>query len=302
MTNARPEEAGVPATGEAGPDRRISVVVVTMNRRDELLTTLGHLCSLPERPDVVVVDNGSTDGTTASVRSSFPGVRVLEMGRNIGSPARNVGVRAVHTPYVAFADDDSWWAPGSLRRAADHLDAHPRLAVLQGRILVGPEERPDPICAVMANSPLAAEADLPGPSILGFIACGAVVRREPFLEAGGFDDLIFFYGEEALLSQDLSTLGWGLTYVDDVVAHHHPSPVRDHAGRRRRQQRNDLLTVWMRRAPAIALSRTARLVARAVRDAAARGAAVDAVRLLPAALRRRRRLPRPVEAQVSLLD
>src|SRR4051812_4960239 len=196
---------------------------------------------------VILVDNGSGDGTPDLVRRHFPHIDVLELGSNHGSVARNLGVRRARTPYVAFADDDSWWATGALSRAADLLDVHPRLAVLAARMLVGVDERPDPICAMMADSPLGQAADLPGPSVLGFLACGAVVRREAYLAAGGFDDVVFFMGEEERLALDLAALGWGLAYVDRVVAHHHPSPVRDPEAQRARAERNHLLTNVMRR-------------------------------------------------------
>lgn len=124
-------------------------MVATRNRREALERTL----PLHTGP-VILVDNGSTDGTPAFVRDRFPHVRVVDAGRNLGSPARNVGVELAQTPYVAFADDDSWWAEGALERAADVLDAHPRLAVLAARVLVGPEERTDPVSVLMARSPL----------------------------------------------------------------------------------------------------------------------------------------------------
>ena len=75
---------------------------------------------------MILVDNGSADGTVASVPGRRPDATVVELGRNRGAPARNLGVRLASTPYVAFADDDSWWHAGALARAADVLDAHPR--------------------------------------------------------------------------------------------------------------------------------------------------------------------------------
>lgn len=54
--------------------------------------------------------------------------------------------RPTAPPFVAFADDDSWWAPGDLERAVAIMRACPRPTVLDSRILVGPEERPDPVC------------------------------------------------------------------------------------------------------------------------------------------------------------
>ncbi|CAA9243454.1 MAG: putative transferase [uncultured Acidimicrobiales bacterium] len=287
---------------ERAAEPRTSVVVITYDRRSEVLVTLGHLAALPERPPVVLVDNGSSDGTLEAVRSSFPGVEAVRLEQNIGAAARNIGVRAATTPYVAFADDDSWWAPGALSRAADHFDSAPRLAFLQARILVGPDERIDPMCTEMAASPLPRQEDLPGPPLLGFIACGTVVRRDAFLELGGFDDLLFFLGEEMILAQDAATAGWGIAYVDDVVAHHHPSPIRDVVARRRRVIRNDLLSTWMRRPYPVVVRATASVGARALVNPAARGALAEAARRWPEARRRRRVLPPRVERMVRLLE
>jgi glycosyltransferase involved in cell wall biosynthesis len=56
---------------------RISIVMITQNRATEVLCSLGHLTALPERPEIILVDNGSTDGTTSLVSERFPSVRVI---------------------------------------------------------------------------------------------------------------------------------------------------------------------------------------------------------------------------------
>ena len=267
---------------------RVTIVVMTRNRWPDLQKSLPH-----HRVPVILVDNGSTDGTPARVRKHHPAVDVVELATNHGSTARNIGVERARTPYVAFADDDSWWAAGSLSRAAATFDAHPRLAVLAARMLVGEDENTDPICAVMADSPLGWDADLPGPSVLGFLACGAVVRRDAYLAAGGFDDVVFFMGEEERLALDLAAMGWGLAYVENVVARHHPSPVRDPVARAARAARNELLTAVMRRPWPVVI----RAIAAAARTGApGRLALRQALPVLPRALTRRRRLPGHVEA------
>ena len=155
----------------------------------------------------------------------------------------------------------------------------------------------------MSASPLPADPDLPGPSVLGFLACAAVVRRRAFLEIGGFDPLLFFVGEERLFAYDLATAGWHRCYVPEIIAVHDPSSRRpsSHA-RRRTELRNLVLTAWMRRPPAVALAVTARMGAAGIRDGDARAALWAAAWRLPTALARRRPVPRRVECEVRQMN
>lgn len=273
---------------------RVTVVVATRNRREELLAHLHH----HEGP-VVVVDNASEDGTAEAVRAARPDVQVVALPRNAGAVARTVGVRAARTPYVAFADDDSWWAPGALARAAAVLDAHPRVGLIAGSIAVGPQERPDPLNAVLAASPLGIPAGCPGPALLGFVGCGAIVRRSAFLAVGGFDDVVRFPGEEERVALDLFDAGWRLAYVPEVRAHHHPSPRRESGDRRQAELvRSRLLTALMRR-PWRAVAREAAGALRAGRRG--RRGLASALPRVPAALRARRRVSPTTEAALARL-
>jgi GT2 family glycosyltransferase len=280
---------------------RVAVVIATRNRGSELLGTLARLRALHEQPPIVVIDNGSTDGTAELVRAHCPGVQVVGLRRNHGAAARTIGARLLDSPYVAFSDDDSWWAPGALSRAVDLLDRHPRLAVVAARVLVGPDRRLDPVCQEMAHSPLPPADDLPGPSVLGFIACGAVVRRAAFLEVGGFDIRLGVGGEEELLAVDLAARGWGLAYVEEVVAYHHPSPSRDPSGRRRVQIRNALWSAWLRRPLGGAARQTAHLAALALHQPGAWSGILLALVGLPWVLRERRPVHSELEAALRTL-
>jgi GT2 family glycosyltransferase len=283
-------------------DPRIAVVMITHNRRDEVLASLEWLTRLPERPRIVVVDNASVDGTDDAVAKRFPHVEVLPAGGNLGAAARNLGVRHVAAPYVALCDDDTWWEPGSLAHAADLFDAHPRLAVTTARILVGPEEEEDAICAELARSPLPGEPDLPGPSLLGFMAGASVMRRSAFLDAGGFEPRFFLGGEEELLAADLVASGWRLCYVPRLVVHHHPSLVRDGASRRWYLLRNALWSAWLRRPLASALGKTGRLLRAAPRTRETGRGLLAALAGLPWVLRQRRVIPAEVERWFRLLE
>lgn len=269
----------------------ITVVIVTRNRCAQLLRTLERLRAAMPLEQVLVVDNASSDGTPAAVRAAAPGVGLIALKDNVGAGARNVGIEAAGTPLVAFCDDDSWWAPGAIERAAGHFAPHPRLGLLAARILVGDDERLDPTCEAMARGPVAHEA--PGPIVHGFVACGAVARRDAVLEVGGFEGRFGIGGEEALLAMDLAAAGWTLVYADDVVAHHHPES-GPRPGRSRRIVRNDLWTSWLRRPPAVA----ARATLAALRRRELAGVAA-AARGLPWVLRERRPLPPPVERELQ---
>jgi GT2 family glycosyltransferase len=276
--------------------------VITHDRRPEALAAVGRLVELPERPPVVLVDNGSADGTADAVRERFPKVDVLALDHNAGAVGRNLGVERLRTPYVAFCDDDTWWEPGSLTRAADVLDAHPRLAVLNARIVVEPGGQDDPIVAELRDSPVPGPDWLPGPALGSFLAGASVVRREAFRQAGGFSARLWLGGEEELLATDLLTSGWEICYRADLVVHHAASPVRDGAKRRRDGLRNTLWFTWLRRPIGPALRRTAFLAASAPRDRISALAWWDAVRGLPWVLAHRRRRPPRVETRLAPLD
>ncbi|MCK2218064.1 glycosyltransferase family 2 protein [Actinomadura sp. ATCC 31491] len=283
-------------------DPRIGAVVITWNRREEALESVGRLLSLPERPHVVLVDNGSTDGTAEAVAAAYPEAEVVALRENLGAVGRNVGVARLSTPYVAFADDDTWWEPGSLARAADVLDAHPRLAVVTARILAEPGAREDPIVAELRDSPVPGPAWLPGPALGSFLAGASVLRREAFLECGGFSSWLWLGGEEELLAVDLATAGWELCYLEKLTVHHQASRNRDAHHRRRVGIRNTLWFTWLRRPVRAALRRTAHLARTVPRDRISALAALDALRGLPWVLAERRRVPPRVEARLASLE
>jgi len=283
-------------------DERIGVVVLTHNRVDQLLEIVARLQALPEQPEIVVVDNGSRDGTAERLARCFPTARCVRSELNLGAAGRNLGVRACARRYVALCDDDTWWEGGSLRRAADLLDAHPRLGLVNARVLVGPQNRVDATCAAMARSPVPGPDWLPGRPLIGFLAGASAVRRRAFLEVGGFEPRLFIGAEEELVGMDLARNGWAMAYVEDLVVHHHPSPLRDPRGRSALLDRNRLWIAWMRRPVGRAVDLTVELARRAMHDPVARGALVEALRGLPWALGHRRVVPIWVEPQLRAVE
>ena len=285
----------------SGPDPRVALVILTHDRRTEVCRTVERALALPEAPLVVVVDNGSRDGTAEALARRAPAALVVRSARNHGAAGRNLGARIANRRYVAFSDDDTWWQPGALRVAADHLDADPRLAVVTGRVLVGRARREDPTCAAMRRSPLARDGDERGVPVLGFLAGACMMRRRAFLAAGGYEPRLFLGGEEALLAFDLAAAGWRIGYFDDVEVRHLPSKARDARARVRLLARNELLVAWLRRPLAHAARESATRLA-ALSRAEALSLAASLLRAAPWVLRERRVLPPALEERVRKLE
>lgn len=273
-----------------------------LDARWRIVRTLRELRALPEQPEIVVVDNGSADGTPEHVRAMFPGVRVVALGENLGAAGRNAGVAAVSAPYVAFAEDDSWYEPGALARAADVLDRHPDVALINAHVRVGAERRPEPLHADMVGTAVAERPGVPGHPILSFLEGASIVRRDAFLAAGGFDPRLRVGGPEEHLAADLLAAGWRLRYVPAIGARHVPDHGAPSPLVRRLGLRNTLWFACSRRPPRRAVAWMLHVLRDSPPNRATALGLLGFARRLPGLLHERRPLPAHVEADMALLD
>ncbi len=166
----------------------ISVVVATHARRDRMCALLGSLSAQtldPAEFEVVVVDDGSADGTAemlASVDGELPfAFTVLTRGEPGGpARARNDGWRAASGPLVAFTDDDCEAAPDWLERCLEAGAAKPG-AIVQGRTSPNPRE-------LQRLGPFSVTRDVDGSGPLWFETCNIVYPRELLERLDGFDE------------------------------------------------------------------------------------------------------------------
>ncbi|MXW03976.1 MAG: glycosyltransferase [Gemmatimonadetes bacterium] len=106
--------------------RPVSVVIPTYNREDRLPSAIRSVLEQTAPPaEIIVVDDGSTDGTPALVRT-FPGVRFLRQENQGVSAARNHGISAAKHDWIALLDSDDEWLPRKLERQWSALERDPR--------------------------------------------------------------------------------------------------------------------------------------------------------------------------------
>ncbi len=230
-------------------------------------------------PEVVVVDNGSTDGSVARLRAAFPDVPVLDAGGNVGySAAANVGIAATRAPVVAVCNPDLRVGPGTAAAMLARLDAEPDLAAV-GPAIFEPDGTRYPSARQVPRLVDAVghgtvglvkhdnrftrryrelDADPTQPRDVDWVSGAAVWLRRTALEAvGGWDDGYFMYVEDVDLCWRLGRAGWRVAYEPAgavthvqgastdrhpyrMIAEHHRSLLR-FAGKRYRGWRRVLL-------------------------------------------------------------
>ena len=121
-----------------GKGPSVAIVIVTYNSRDEIGPCLDSLVghTAPFATTVTVVDNASSDGTSAYVREGWPSVQVIDAGGNLGfSRANNLGIRATRGDYVVVLNPDTIAPPGGMPTLVRGLAAHPDAAIAGPRLL-----------------------------------------------------------------------------------------------------------------------------------------------------------------------
>ena len=115
--------------------KNLSVVVITRNRLAKLRRCLESIEAVLPQAEIIVVDNGSMDGTVAYLKSASRIIPVTLPYNHGVAGARNVGIKKVSTEFVMFLDDDAWLDHFDWHKVRVHLDVHPRIGVIAPRLL-----------------------------------------------------------------------------------------------------------------------------------------------------------------------
>ncbi len=237
----------------------ISLIVLNLNGRRHLENCLSSLASLDYPSallEVILCDNGSTDGSATFVKRRFPQVKVVQLDRNYGfAEGNNRAAQQARFPWVGFLNNDMRVAPDWLHKLVAPLAEKPGLACLSSRILNWDGSAIDFIGSGISFEGHGFQVDQGQPASVNDLPrrllspCGGamLIRRQVFDTLGGFDRDYFAFFEDADLGWRLNLLGYDVWFVPAATVYHrlHGTSQRFPAHRLRvLYERNALFTIY----------------------------------------------------------
>lgn len=227
------------------PQPDVSVVIVNWNTRQYLLDCIQSLLEQTRQAslEVIVVDNGSHDGSEAAVRERFPAASVIQNGTNLGfARANNIGFAVARGRYVCLVNTDVIALDGVIDKLVRRMDEEPRLGLLGPRTVTREGTlrqncRRFPTLLNAASDYFMLKRLFPRvPRFEGrtlgastydhnheaevLSGCFLMVRQSAMEEVGTLDEDFFFYGEDTDWCKRFHDRGWRIEYHADAVAIH----------------------------------------------------------------------------------
>ena len=225
----------------------VSICIVTFQTRDYLQKCLESIERHPPSGayEIILVDNGSTDGTAEMVRAGFPGVRLTELGANTGFTApMNRALRQASGAYLLLLNPDTLVHPQAFDRLVAFMEAHPEVGICGPKVLNtdGSLQKP---CRRGESTPWAVLSYFLGLSALfprsrffggylmsymgedethavaGVAGSCMLIRRKLVEEIGYLDERFFAYQEDADYCYRARQAGWKVFYVPAAQITHY---------------------------------------------------------------------------------
>ncbi|MBN8883050.1 MAG: glycosyltransferase [Salana multivorans] len=211
----------------------VSVVIVNFRGAEDTITcarSFGDVDWPRDRLEIIIVDNDSGDGSEERLRAELPGVRIIQSGSNMGfAGGCNLGVREASGEFVAFINNDARPDRGWISAAVDALESDRSIGAVASKVLDWDGRLVDYVDGSLtwfgmgykreATWPDSEEYDEPKDVLFG-TGAAMFMRRDLFLEVGGFDERFFMFYEDVDLGWRLNILGWTVRYVPTSIAFH----------------------------------------------------------------------------------
>lgn len=238
----------------------VSVIVLNYNGKRFLqgcFNSLVETLNYPkERLQLIMVDNGSSDGSAEYMEANFPGVEIIRNSTNLGFAAgNNVGARQAKGQYLAFLNNDTRVHPDWLIELVRSVSREGDIVCAGGKILSWDGSKVDFVGGAMNFYGMGFQKDYGEPHSQGeweekeiLFACGGsmLIRRETFLECGSFDEDYFAYFEDVDFGWRLWVLGYRVVFSPGAITYHRHQGTAKHLPREKRTllyERNALYTI-----------------------------------------------------------
>jgi hypothetical protein len=223
----------------------LSVVIPSWNTREYLAACLAHLAAAEKPPtEVIVVENGSRDGSLEYLRAEHPEVVLIANAANEGfARASNQGMRAARGRYVLLLNTDTELAPDAVAKLLRFLDEHPQHAAVAPRLVHADghtqrtvQEFPTLATALYFSTPLerwfpesrelrryfmrawdqesSRDVDQPPAAVL-------LLRKDVLERVGLFDEDLWLFYNDVDLAKRLKAAGWKTHYLAEARVVHH---------------------------------------------------------------------------------
>jgi len=235
----------------------VSAIVVNWNGQRLLERCLSALLAQTCRDlEIILVDNGSTDGSVALVKSRFPTVRLIESPTNLGFAAgNNLGLTAARGRFIALLNNDVFPEPRWLENLLRAMRSDASIGMCASQMVLHSDpgridsagiaiDRAGIAWDRLGGQPVAASESAPV-EIFGPCAGAALYRRAMLEDVGFFDEDFFMYLEDVDLAWRARLRGWRCLYVPDAVVRHvHSASGREGSPFKRQQLgRNKIWTI-----------------------------------------------------------
>jgi GT2 family glycosyltransferase/glycosyltransferase involved in cell wall biosynthesis len=236
-----------PASSKSASQRTgvaVSTIIVNHERRDLLQICLESLeralGAVEEDTELIVVDNGSRDGSAQLVRERFPAVKVVELDRNEGfAGGVTRGIAASRGEWIAVFNNDTTVEPDAVAVMLKAGRLHPRVGSVAAQMRFA--DRRDVLnsagleldrLGIAADRLVGKRVDNHGPrmpyEVFGATGGAAIFRRAMLDQVGGFDESYFAFFEDADLAWRAHSHGWRALYAPEAVVYHHHSATAQH--------------------------------------------------------------------------
>jgi len=214
-----------------------SIIIVSWNRLGFLIKALDAIKKITYSPlEVIVVDNGSQDGTPEFIKDHYPEVRLICLPKNIGISAYNVGCASAHGEYLIISDDDAFLDKDAISLVVEAFAKEPELGAIAFNVIDMRTNRPWKRWQLpRSNKPI---------EYYALIGCGFAIRRSLFAKIGGYPPYFFMYMNEIDTAIKVLKTGQKIKFFPNIIVYHAFAPANRSWRGMYYTLKNSLLLFW----------------------------------------------------------